>query len=648
MNDTPHPGEPEAPAVPASNPTPAPGQPLAGSPPTSGDFSAASDLNRLREQILTSILALTSGLALIAYALNLPFSLRAQAWPALAIYTLVCLSLLGVTLARRLPYRLRAAILLAILYAVGLVALLADGLFGSGRIFLFALPVLAAVLLGFRVGIGALILSLLTFLTTGLLMTYGLILAPALKPGTGNNSLLSWLIATANFLVVGVASITSLIVFLRGLQHSLAQQKILAGQVAAERSQLEEKVALRTADLERRLTQIRTAAEITRSLGAVLDPKILLDQVVNLIRDRFNLYYVGVFLISAPTLVEPRSETGAGREAGAETPGLSSRSQNGFETPEPRSQNAASEPGAPVWAVLAAATGEAGQKMLRDNHRLLVGGSSMIGWATANCQARIALDVGQEPVRFNNPHLPNTRSELALPILAPTAAGPRPDGARQGSQPPGQTNSATQDILGAITIQSDQPAAFDQDDIIVLQGIADGLATALENARLFSQLQTSLDEIQSLHRQYLERAWSDILETHPPDELTYEWGHAAPPAPGAGRRTLQVPLALRDQIIGNLTLEADLPADVLLPPGQGWTAEEKALVDAVTIQAALALENVRLLEETRQRAEQERLTSAIVSKVWASAEIDTILRTTLKELGHSLKATQGFIQLDEK
>jgi GAF domain-containing protein len=112
--------------------------------------------------------------------------------------------------------------------------------------------------------------------------------------------------------------------------------------------------------------------------------------------------------------------------------------------------------------------------MLGHGHKFEVGSQSMVGWVCANRKARIALDVGQDAVRFANPLLPDTRSEIALPLQA---------GGR---------------ILGVLDVQSERPAAFDHNDIAVLQGMADQIAVALDNARLFTQTQTALSENERL------------------------------------------------------------------------------------------------------------------------------------------------------
>jgi GAF domain-containing protein len=323
--------------------------------------------------------------------------------------------------------------------------------------------------------------------------------------------------------------------------------------------------------------QIHTAAEITRSIAKELDLARLLPTVCELIKSRFNLYYVGIFLI------EPGSDQ----------------------------------------AVLRAGSGEAGQAMLAEGHRLQVGGDSMVGQATATRQARIALDVAKESsairlVRFANPHLPDTRSEMALPLISQQA------------------------VLGALSVQSEHESAFDEDDIVVLRGIADSLTSAIENARLFGQIQKNLEEISQLHSQYLRRSWMQIIASQGPQEHVFE-AHseggrsaAGEDAPAAGRPyTLQVPILLREQMIGSLTLESV----------HALGEKERALIEAVINQAALTLENARLLEETRKRADQEIIAANISSKIWSSSNMDTILRTTLEELGVSLEANEGSIEL---
>ena len=178
-----------------------------------------------------------------------------------------------------------------------------------------------------------------------------------------------------------------------------------------------------------RALELQTAAEVSQAASSILDPEVLLPQTVELIRDRFNLYYTGIFLVD---------------DIGE-------------------------------WAVLQAGSGEAGRVQLEAGHRLEIGGQSMIGRCIATGEPQLALDVGESAVRFRNPVLPDTRSEMALPLIS------------RGLR------------LGAMTIQSTAPAAFTDENITTLRTMADQLANALQNARLFAQAQLQNVELDTLN-----------------------------------------------------------------------------------------------------------------------------------------------------
>ncbi|HDQ70480.1 MAG TPA: response regulator [Chloroflexi bacterium] len=175
-------------------------------------------------------------------------------------------------------------------------------------------------------------------------------------------------------------------------------------------------------EAQRHVRLLGAGAKVGRSIASILDLDALLNTTVDVICDEFGFYYAGVFLID---------ETGE-------------------------------------WAVLRAGRGEAGEAMIAAGHQLKVDGHSMIGTATAQRKARIALDVGEEPVHFKNPHLPDTRSEMALPLIA------------------------GKEVIGALTVQSTEEAAFSDDDVTALQAMADQLAIAIHNARLHLQNQKLL------------------------------------------------------------------------------------------------------------------------------------------------------------
>ncbi len=167
-----------------------------------------------------------------------------------------------------------------------------------------------------------------------------------------------------------------------------------------------------TQDIHRHATLLKAAARAARNIVTILDPQELFDRTVDIICDEFGFYYAGVFLVDGDS----------------------------------------------QFAVLRAGRGEAGRAMLTEGHKLAIGGNSMIGASIQNRKGRIALDVGAEAVFFENPHLPNTRSEMALPLVV------------------------GDDVIGALTVQSTEEAAFHDEDIAALQTMADQLAVAIENS----------------------------------------------------------------------------------------------------------------------------------------------------------------------
>lgn len=318
---------------------------------------------------------------------------------------------------------------------------------------------------------------------------------------------------------------------------------------------LESQVAERTG-------QLKATIEVSRVASTILDPDELIKKVVNLITDRFGYYYTAIFLID---------DTGQ-------------------------------------WGVLKEATGSAGQTLKARGHRLAVGGKSMVGTTITTRHARIALDVGAEPVRFDNPLLPETRSEIALPLIV------------------------AEHIIGVLDVQSEQEAAFNEQDIETLQGMANSVATALENARLFRETQRNLEELRLIQRENVVKTWSESAR----EKLGYEYSSTTEGLlSDAANSAMDVPLILRDQIIGQLHLDGQ----------QEWTPEERNLVEAVATQAALAMENARLLDESQQMAARERLAAEITGKVWSSPNTDFILQTAIKELGRALSADEATIEL---
>jgi len=328
-------------------------------------------------------------------------------------------------------------------------------------------------------------------------------------------------------------------------------------------SRLDELQASLESQIAERTEQLRATSEVGRAASSILDPDELVEEIVNLITERLGYYYAAIFILSPDG----------------------------------------------SWAELRSATGEAGAELKARQHRLSVGGKSMVGSAISLRQARIAHDVGLEAVRFNNPLLPDTRSEIALPLMV---------GGR---------------VVGALDAQSTDPNAFDTEKTETLLGMANQVAVALENARLYKEAQEALREIRASQRVQLSTAWSQMTEGE--EKLEFSVGQESYQTEVDGAK-MNIPLSLRDQIIGEVSIVGD----------ESWTEDDRAWVTAVARQAAFAIENARLLEESQQTALQERVVSEITGKIWTSTTIEGILQVAITELGRTLSANEAVIKLD--
>ncbi len=545
-------------------------------------------IQQIRERILQNVLNGSVILSLVALIATIPTRFQEKQYGLIAFFTLAFVCVVIVAVAKQIPYLYRSLAFLALLFSLGVSTLISDGLYGNGRVFLMALPVMTAILLGRQGGVIALGINLGAVAAIGVLILLNVITPPVFISNNINSSWALWIVAFVVAVLVSTVIVISLIVIFQGLQSTIESEQRVRSELNSERAALEGRVQDRTRDLERRLVQIRTASEISLALNAELDPQKVLQQVVDLVQKRFDLYYVGVFLIDD----------------------------------------------ANTNAVLKAGSGEAGQRMLDHKHYLPLSGNSMIAWAIKNKKPRIALDVGKEAVRFNNPDLPLTRSEMALPIISQSVRV-------------GLAHEQEASAVGALTVQSTHSTAFDQDDITLLVGIANSLATALQNATLFNQVQRNLEDIRILNRQYLQQAWSvepgQTLQVVSEDPLITNQL--------SDRATLEVnfPLEVREQVIGNL--------NILLPSRNGdgtetqksepdaLSREDHEFVNEIVTQTALALENIRLLEETQQKAAYEKLISSITVTARSATDLDTILRKTVHDLGNALNTKDAFIQL---
>ncbi len=352
---------------------------------------------------------------------------------------------------------------------------------------------------------------------------------------------------------------------------------------------LENRVEDRTQELEHRSKLLKAVADVGKAITSFRSLTELLQQTTYLINENFGYYHVGVFL------VDEHKE----------------------------------------YAVLAATNSEGGLRMLENKHQLKINETSIVGYATQNAKARIALDVGQDAVYFDNPDLPKTRSELALPLVV-------------GGQ-----------ILGALDVQSTESQAFSEEDVATLQILAEQLAVAIQNVNLFNEAEKALEAARLGYGEISRDAWIKILRNQsrvgylatPPGTVQVHSEILEPNLAKAfetgdivlasDNLTISIPIKVRGQSIGAIRLKKSEIAEA-------WTQDETNLAVALSDQLSGALESARLYRESQQRAARESLVSDISSRISAVSHTDAILRETVQELGQTLgNASVTFQLLDQ-
>lgn len=254
------------------------------------------------------------------------------------------------------------------------------------------------------------------------------------------------------------------------------------------------------------------------------------------------------------------------------------------------------------WLELKEAAGETGKVLKERKHRIQISGKSITAQIVRSKTGQILTDTNQ--ILRENPLFPYTRSMIIVPLIV------------------------GDNVFGILEMHSSKDNEFLPQDLDAYQNMANGISIAVENSKLFQEAQQSIAEMQATQRQYLGNAWSNLSTER---SLSYALGDKEM----EDESPLEIPLALRNQVIGQIQLASSAE----------WSSEQKNLIEAIATQATLALENARLVEGSQFTASQERLTNEIISKIWASTNMDGILQTTVRELGRGLEASEVEIEI---
>lgn len=534
--------------------------------------SAAFAYERWREAFLRVVMR---GASVVGIFLVINTILQKSPTIILTTYISIFTLLIIVTFTRS-PYIVRAIVFAGIIYTVGLVILMGWGINADGSMYLLGFIGIMALLFDYRTGIIANIITFTTIMTLGWLASSGnfKLLVSNLSPGT----IADWLTSAIDVVGVGVVLTLAAYYLKREFDVVLIQVRQTFSALTKEQTNLEERVKERTNALlianqqvEKRARQLQVVAEVARTATSIQELNQLLNPLTVLISQRFGYYHVGIFLLDE--------------------------------------QN--------QYAVLEASNTEGGLIMLKRGHRLKVAEQGIVGFVTSRGEPRIALDVGQDAVFFDNANLPNTRSELALPL------------------------KISEKIIGALDLQSIEERAFTEEDISVLTILADQVAIAIQNARSAERARRALLEAEVATKQLSGEAWKDYTEKSQTRGYRYD---GVKPEPLNNRETsedkdaLLIPVQLRGQTIGRLKLKA-------LDANRNWTDDERAIIESTAERVALAMESARLLNEAQKRATRESFLSDIGTKLGASFQLDSILRDTVEELGQTLKGSTVSFQL---
>jgi len=213
------------------------------------------------------------------------------------------------------------------------------------------------------------------------------------------------------------------------------------------------------------------------------------------------------------------------------------------------------------------------------------------------------------------------------------------------------------EIIGALDVQSPEPAAFSDEDVAVLQTLADQLAVAISNADLYQQAQESLEVERRAYGEFSRQSWKELLRAQPnlgfhrrergispagdvwhaEMETALQTGQTTPG--GDSTERLATPIKVRGHVIG--VIDAQRSGDAA-----GWTREQIALLEALADQVGMALESARLYQEAQRRASREQLTREITSRMRETLDTDTILQVAVREIGDALGLHDMTIRLE--
>ncbi len=468
----------------------------------------------------------------------------------------------------RLPYLVKAGLFISLPLILGIGSLTETGIRGDSLFFFLAFVAFSTLLIGHRMGVASIAITEIIIIGMGYLILNDIF---TLSDHLAFKGVLSdWISAATSQLLITLVIMNAIRMLNEGFRQSQQRADVLSASLREAQTELEKRVVERTQELSDKTNQINAASVIAHQVASIQDLDRLLRLAANLISEQFGCYHVGIYLIN----------------------------QRGD------------------YANLQATSSEGGKRLLERGYRLRVGTEGIIGYVAAEKKPRISLDVGEDAIFFDVPELPETRSELALPLIVRNK------------------------VVGVLDLQSAEVSAFKYDEIDTFQTMADQIAVAIENARLLTESQLVISQLETISNENTRQNWQTELAAHNPAFHYSVTGVRSieKAISKNGKNVLDIPITLRGQKIGMISLHRK--ADF-----HKWTTQEESVASKVAAQTALALENIRLAERMRQRANREQAIANVTARVRETLNLDTVLRTTAREVQKALDLQEAEVRL---
>lgn len=528
-------------------------------------------------------------LGTIVFFINLYFSIQSKNIFSTVVILILFGMLFMATFVRSWPVSLRIVLLVTVVFSSGVFSLAASGLNANGVLFFFLAVLLIGILIQGNWWVIGLMLSGITVSLIGVLIQSNIIRQGVFQ--TENNSLFYWLSILTILLFMIFVVIAPLNQYLIKVRNKIFEIRRNDQTISEDNKTLVARVSSLETEIDRRRSRMIAARQIAREISQHTSVDKLLIDSAELIRSQLGFSHAGIFL------VDDKKE----------------------------------------YAVLKAATGSAGRTMLAQNYQLRIREEGIVGYVVSKGEPRIALDVGENNEQIKNSILPETRSEMAVPLHIGRIT------------------------IGALDVQSEQDNAFTAEDVEILQTIADQLVTVIDKTTQVSELKQHVSELEQGYGLFTRGVWrthlrgskktlkyayreknlstnvkaqdfeNEVLQNGRSIQLESENDTTQSP-----ECILSVPVKLRDQVLGVINLRYK---------GKKVPNSMVSLIEAATGRLAVTLENARLLEDIQDRAEREHTIGEISAKVRAAQDIESILKTAVSELGKTLGVDEVSIQL---